>query len=453
MPEPVGRDPRHQIGRLADGDLAPAERQRRVRRWIAVAATADEPAAGRFSLFRESPKVAVPEASYADLLASATAHLGETESEGRRRAAEARALVAELLEMPEGRRQTLVVNHPRYWTWELCQALCDALPPIRQAQPARAVQVARLAVSVAERVAEHAEDAAGGGRLIEDLRAQARGELANALRVAGDLRQADAVLTEAGEAAARGTGDPVLLGRLASFEVSLRNDQARFPEALAAGRRAIGQLRRAGDRHLEGCVLVNLSSTHGYLGELPEALAVLELACERIDPRRTPLLSYLAHHNRAWLLADAERWAEAAELLPLCAALLDPCGVGPLDRLRLRRLTGRVAAGLGRYEEAERELRGARAELLSRQLAYDAALVSLELALVYTEQGRHAEVRALADEMVPIFADREVHREALVALQLFCEAARAEAAKTTLLREILAYLGRARGNPSLRFRP
>ena len=452
MPEPVSRDPRDPMARLASGDLAPAERRRLVRRWIAAAATAVDPAAGRFSRFREASKVAAPEAAYADVLASASAHFGEAEREGRGREGEARALVAELLAMPEGRQQTLVANHPRHWTWELCQALCDALPPIRRAQPLRAVQVARLAVAVAERVAEHAAEPAGGGRLVEDLRAQTRAELANALRVAGDLREADAVLYEAGEAAARGTGDPVLLGRLASFEVSLRNDQARFLEALAAGRRALGQFRRAGDRHLEGCVLVNLASTHGFLGELPEALAVLELACERIDRQRLPLLSYFAHHNRAWLLTDAERYAEAAELLPLCSALLDPCGVGPLDRLRLRRLTGRVAAGLGRYDEAERELRAARAELLSRQLAYDAALVSLELALVYTEQGRHAEVRVLADEMVPIFADREVHREALAALQLFCEAARAEAAQSALLREILAFLGRARGNPSLRFR-
>ncbi len=86
-----------------------------------------------------------------------------------------------------------------------------------------------------------------------------------------------------------------------------------------------------------------------------------------------------------------------------------------------------------------------------RELTYDYALVSLELALILLAQGRTGETRTLAEEMLRIFQAQKVEREALAALQLFCNAAKREAATIELTRRVVKYLYRAQHDPKLRF--
>jgi hypothetical protein len=83
-------------------------------------------------------------------------------------------------------------------------------------------------------------------------------------------------------------------------------------------------------------------------------------------------------------------------------------------------------------------------------MAYDAALVTMEMAVFHLQAGRTGEVKRLAREMKPIFDAEGVHREALAALQLFREAAEREAATVAMTRRIVAYLYRARHDPALR---
>jgi hypothetical protein len=88
---------------------------------------------------------------------------------------------------------------------------------------------------------------------------------------------------------------------------------------------------------------------------------------------------------------------------------------------------------------------------LEHPLPYDYALASLDLSLVLLEEGRTAEVRTLAEEMLSVFAAQQVHREALAALRLFCEAAKQEAATVELARRVERFLRRAQLDPGLRF--
>jgi hypothetical protein len=60
-------------------------------------------------------------------------------------------------------------------------------------------------------------------------------------------------------------------------------------------------------------------------------------------------------------------------------------------------------------------------------------------------------MRRLAEEMMPIFASRDVHDEARAALRLWADAARTEAAGVSLVRDVADYLERARHQPGLRF--
>ncbi len=60
-------------------------------------------------------------------------------------------------------------------------------------------------------------------------------------------------------------------------------------------------------------------------------------------------------------------------------------------------------------------------------------------------------MRRLAEEMLPIFQSRDLHREAIAALLVFQQAVRMEKLSTGLLAEIRSYLKRARKDYKLRF--
>ena len=121
-------------------------------------------------------------------------------------------------------------------------------------------------------------------------------------------------------------------------------------------------------------------------------------------------------------------------------------------QLRLQWLDGKIAYGLGQDAEAERALSSAREGFRVQGIGYDAAMVSLDLALIYLRQGRRSELIRLAEEMHEIFKAGDVHREAVAALLLFEEAVRTETLSAELVQELSWYLKRAQGNPEMRFK-
>jgi hypothetical protein len=123
------------------------------------------------------------------------------------------------------------------------------------------------------------------------------------------------------------------------------------------------------------------------------------------------------------------------------------------DGTRLRWLEGRIAAGRGNRKQAISILAQVRDEFLRCGLAQDGALVSLEMAVLYLEMGRTAEVRILTRQMAPIFKAQGIHREILAALTLFRDAAESESVTLELAHRLVTYLNRARYNPDLHFQP
>jgi hypothetical protein len=176
----------------------------------------------------------------------------------------------------------------------------------------------------------------------------------------------------------------------------------------------------------------------------------LQEAGKLVDPERDPRLVLCLRHNLMDNLATAGRFAEARDLLPDVEALCRASG-SRLDEVRLRWIEGRIAAGLGDRAAARRLFDETRREFQARDMAFDAALVSLELAVLSIEEGKTPEVRELAEEMVEIFRARDVHREVLAALAVFQAAAGIDAATADLARDLAAYLTRARQDPGLRF--
>lgn len=384
-------------------------------------------------------------AAYASVFAKAerrVAELAGGDLDERRRAAE---LLAELEALPGDEARLAAVEHDlRFHSWSLAERLRERSLAECAEHLDGCRESARLAVAVAERVPAGPESEA----LRADLRALAWAQLGNAERIAGDLRAADAAFLTARKLLDEGTGDPLSRAQMLGFFASLRSDQSRFDEGVELAAQAARLYRRAGDLHGYGRTLIKLATFHAYRDELVLACARLDEALTHLDPILEPRLLFAARHNRASYLERAGRLDEAAAEL----AAAEPLAEATLDRLRLGWLSGRLALRRGDAAAGERALLEARADFLNHGLGYETAQVSLELAVLYAEQGRTADQRRLAREVVPLFAARDVHPEARVALALYCDAARTEAVSASLAREVADYLGRAHGRPGLVFR-
>ncbi len=123
----------------------------------------------------------------------------------------------------------------------------------------------------------------------------------------------------------------------------------------------------------------------------------------------------------------------------------------PSTQNRRKWVQGKIARGLGQPAEAEALLLAARDGFLAAEVPYDTALVSLDLASLYAEQGRTVELKSVAEEIFPVFASRGIHREALAALLFLRQAIAAERASLELVTRIACYLKRAQHDPELRF--
>jgi hypothetical protein len=75
-------------------------------------------------------------------------------------------------------------------------------------------------------------------------------------------------------------------------------------------------------------------------------------------------------------------------------------------------------------------------------MGYDAALVSLDLAILYAREHRTAELKRLAAEMAPIFESRDVHREAMAAFLMFRNACEEERMTVELATQLAVQLRR-----------
>jgi transcriptional regulator with XRE-family HTH domain len=339
-------------------------------------------------------------------------------------------------------QRRLVGEDAGFHTSGFCELLCEESVRAAGDSAAEAVHLAELAVRVAWRAVDEE-------RWRLRLEGYARFHLANATRVAGDLPAAERELRQAAERWAAGAGgDSGLLNeaRVLSFEASLRRDQRQLPEAVALLDRAL-----AGDRWGETTrLLIGKAKALEEMSDFDGAITLLRQAGSRADARRQPHLLFWLQNNLAVNLSNLGLHTDAELVLAEVRSLARRLGK-KLDLLRLRWVEGRVAAGLGRSAEALEILEEVRSEFVSRDIAYDAALVTLEVAEVHAFLGHSAQVKRLARESAPVFFAQGVHREAQRALEYFRAAAEAESLPLDLVRAIIVYLYRARRDPHLRF--
>jgi tetratricopeptide (TPR) repeat protein len=355
---------------------------------------------------------------------------------------EARESWGRLKTFSPGDRRVLVDGALEYQTWALCELVCWESERAAASDPRHSIELAELALRISNRVA-------GDESLRSQIQAYAFAHRGNARRAADDFEGAEADFRRAWELrkSAR-AGNPGRLdqGLALDLEASLRKDQRRFEEAVALHEQAVAA---AGPERL-GDILLNFASTLEQMGEVSRSVEMLERAAPHVDAQRSPRSLLGLRFNLATNLLHLNRVSEAAALLPVVREMAVQLR-NELDLLRVRWLESRILAGQSRRAEAAEALSEVGAGFLARKLGYDAALASLELAVLYLEEDRTGEVKALARGMAPIFRAQGVHREALAALQLFCDAAEREAVTLELARRLVHYLERARLDPDLRF--
>ena len=350
-----------------------------------------------------------------------------------------------LLRLPvEAREKRISRARDRYRGIALVQLLLNESRTHFTKDPGEALHLAELARSVLQ----HTPDVPG----YFDYLALVTAYLANATRLSGDRRLASEHFGHARFLILHeGVTDPEVLARIDDLEGSLRADQRLFPEAETLLRRAIMLYRVTGASVEQARVLVKLAMTFELEGKTEAAIQTVKMALRSLTPERALRLYVCARFNLAWYLTSLRRYQEAERLLvedqKHYRRLREPW-----TELRLSWLIGRIDVGYGKVEAAERAFLTARDGFIAQGIGYDAAMISVEeLAPLYLKQGRTAEVKRLSEEMLPIFAAADVHREALAALIIFVEAAKREEVTLAMAEKIARYLRDARADPSLRF--
>lgn len=359
---------------------------------------------------------------------------------------EAPGLFIDLLRQPTAEQERRLREDPAVRTWGVFELLIERSRETWTADPVESEELARLALLLSDFL-----DAALYGRgTIEDMRARAWAYIGNARRIRADLRRAEEAFDQAHSHLEIGSGDPLERGILLDLRSSLVRDQRDFEAASSLLRQAVQIFLQAGDSHSAGRSLVNLSVLLGQAQQPEKAIVALLDAIGRIDPEREPRLLLCARHNLVTHLADSGRHLEAQrayrEARPLYRSFAEPW-----VQNRRKWVRAKIARGLGHAAHAETLFLQARDGFVAEGASYDTALVSLEIATLYAEQGRVNELKALAAEMLPFFTSRRIHREALAALAFFFQAAEAERATREIIQSVSAFLKRAEHDPELRF--
>lgn len=318
---------------------------------------------------------------------------------------------------------------------------------LRHGDPREMVHQAWLAVGAARRI--------GGGygeMQRADFQARALGELANALRVADELDDAEQALDTADEVYAEGSLSAEVGLRLQDVRASLLGARERFPEACALCQTVQRGYLALGDRHGAARALLSRGFYTGLGGDTEEAFRLFNEALSLIDENRAPELRVIALHNKLLFLVDAGRLSEALGFLARHRDWLWDAG-GPVERTKLMGIEGRIHAGLGHVKVAEAVFHETRRGFAAAGMAGHEALITLDLASAIMRQGRPYEATDLAREALHVFDRMKIPSRVAEALHLLREAVGAGLLTPRLLESVAEFVRHAEHDSKARYLP
>ena len=322
-------------------------------------------------------------------------------------------LLAELSRLPAREQAARVTAEDRFAFPAFIRHLVDASHAVRYKDPAQMLHLADLARLAA---AACSAEAAGSDLKKSDLQGHAWRQYGNALRVLGRLHEADEAVDTAQRHFEAGTRDPLLRAQFCTLAAaSLRMAQRRFSEAIKMCDEAGEIYTDLGDDHAFASSLVQKAIALLYSGEAEDAVRTLNQAIPRIDPERDPHLLLAACHNLVLCYTDLGRPEHALSIFSEMRELYKRFD-DPLIRLRAAWQEALLLRDLGHLRAAEAALLELRQGFVDRELLYEAALVSLDLASVYVKLQAETELKQTVVETVPIFKALGVGRELLASL-------------------------------------
>ena len=314
-----------------------------------------------------------------------------------------------LLALETPQRRLVVANVPAPMLSAVGYRLRDEARSRRHTDPRETLRLAELAVVAAERI----EEVGQRGTVL----AEALTERGNARRLLGDLAGGERDFAEATRLLEEDGGDPLAEAELLSLRASLARSRRDFLEAIELADEACSVYAFYGQVSGTLATLIQLGTFHGYAGDHEKGIDLLGRALElAVDLGGSEDLLHVAN-NIALLFAEAGLPADAAVVVERARELADEVG-NAHDRLRLDWLSARIQSDLGHYSSAAIILGHLRADYTEEGMPFEAALVSLELALSYARLGRRYEQRELARETAEAFQLLGVEREAYGALAL-----------------------------------
>lgn len=337
--------------------------------------------------------------------------------------ATASALLAELDAQPKPRQEILARNSRRYLSPGLARLLAERSFEMRFQDPRLMLHAAQLGAAIAERLvkAARSDEAAQ----LADVRALCSSQLGCALRVSGDLGNAEQAMAAAHSSLKQGTGDLLLRAFLNEHLGALRTFQCRYEAAIRTYEAAVEIFRDHGKRHELARSLVGQAIATLSAGDPEGALALLFEAIPKIEGERDPRLTLAACHAVVSSQIDAEQIDDASLKWIELRFLYEQLG-DPMLRLREKWLEGKLLIAQGVIPAGIRLLEKARESYRERGMVYDTALIALEIAQGHLRLGRLDRVRSLISEALPVLRDLEVDKDVLTQFVLLRRASRGE---------------------------
>jgi tetratricopeptide (TPR) repeat protein len=351
------------------------------------------------------------------------------------------ALLAELDRQPPLRRETLVRNHPRYRSVELLDALARRSFTLRFSDYDSMMNDARLAVLIAD----YFDENPSGGDATKESEAKLRAWCyhANALRIVGkhdeSARAFERTIAKLQEDGCARQLEAEVFEHMASLPTTER----RFSAANDFLEHSAAIYREAKSRNELGRVLLKQAINLLYAYQPAHALEVLLEASPLIDARSEPGLAISVVMTAVRCHLDENKPDQALNVFLLARDLFQVQNEA-LVVVKIWWTEAMVLTAHGHLEAARSLFERVHQEFLSRKLHYYSALVSLDLALVLTQLGRFAEVRALISQTLPIFQSVRVQRELLASIIMLTQVDRQES-YVAIIREASRRLEREPG--------
>lgn len=358
--------------------------------------------------------------------------------------AQAPALLAELLAMPNQEREAAVATQPQFQTYSLASYTLERCEKVVTHDPVMAGELARLAHVIAGQADPRQ---CGGSAALADLEAYAMAMEGNAQRVRNEFRPAHRMFMEARQTQERGGADPDLSARIDLLEASLRRDLRQFPSALDLLDKAERTFVALKDRNLQARTLINRATVYLVMRELARVVENLQKA---LPLAQDPWLALAVRHNLIFALAECGRAPEAADLYQESQQFYLQFN-DPLTTSRRIWAEGLIAREIGEdLGLAERLLTQAADRLAENGYPMDAALAGLDLVTVYARRGQSSEVLRVASNLIGMFQMRDMNPEALAALKMVQQAAEREAVNLTIISKAAdkVRVNQVRGNPA-----